>query len=215
VPKLARRIAGPPVISSTRLSLHNQVFSPSIGRRAGTLVFSPGLPSAERGGTELKSLPGICCCGATRSSSGQTLMISRLGLPVSATAVSLRVDTLEDFIQPGPSVPTDWVYVDEDSATFVVRAVRSHRFKRERPDFTATYNFYTSLMSPVRSGSARQQSRRLTSFPADGETYYAFTDIYVEWPTGGRILDDGFKTTRSKLSAHHATRLGFLRQHRL
>jgi hypothetical protein len=114
-------------------------------------------------------------------------------LPVTSTAVSLRVETLEDFIQPGPSIPTDWIHVDEDAATFVVGQFVRVDLEENDPT-SATYNFYTvsAVADPV--GKTASTIPVSHVFPADGETYYAFTDLYTKWPTGGRLLDDGFKT---------------------
>lgn len=152
----------------------------------------PGLPSAE-GWDGVEEFAGHLLLWRDEVIKWSNLNDFTTWIPVSATAVSLRTDTLEDFIQTGPSVPTDWIYVDEDSATFV-----KGQFVRidlnENDPTSATYNFYvvSDVASPV--GKRASTIAASHSFPADGETYYAFTDIYVEWPTGGRILDDGFAT---------------------
>lgn len=114
-------------------------------------------------------------------------------IPVSATAVSLRADTLEDFSQPALSVPTGWVYLEEDSASFVVGQYVRIDLDENDP-ISATYNFYLVDDVADPSGKSASTINVAQSVPADGVSYRVFTDAYVAWPTGGRLLREGLGT---------------------
>jgi hypothetical protein len=122
-----------------------------------------------------------------------------LWIPVLETAVSLAVDTLEDFTHPSIGSRTDWIHIDEDSAMFTVGQFVRIDLNANDP-LNASYNFYTvaEVANPVGKISLTEAFPH--SFPPDGETYYAFTKLYSEWPEGGRLLDDGAATTLEVVS---------------
>lgn len=115
-------------------------------------------------------------------------------IPVSATAVSLRAATLDDFSQPALSVTTDWIHLDEDSASFVVGQFVRIDLDENDPT-TATYNFYSVADVADPSGRTADTIAQAFSFLADGNEYYAFTSTYADWPVGGRLKVDGAATT--------------------
>lgn len=116
-------------------------------------------------------------------------------IPVSTTAVNLRADTLDDFAQPALSVESEWVHLNEDSATFVVGQYVRVDLNDSDPT-TATYNFYivSSVASPVGKVSP---TIGVAQTIASGATGYLFTTTYIDWPVGARLLSSDVPTELS------------------
>lgn len=149
----------------------------------------PGLPSSE-GWDGVEEFAGHLMLWRGEIIKWSDLNDFTTWIPVNETAVTLRADTLENFTQPAPSQQTGWIHLNEDFGTFVIGQFVRIDLNEEDP-VSATYNFYTVSDVADPTGKTASTIGISHSFPADGESYYAFTKTYVKWPTGGRLLVNG------------------------
>jgi hypothetical protein len=112
-------------------------------------------------------------------------------LPIATTAVSLRTDTLNFFLQPIVGEPTDWIHCDETDISFVKD--QFVRIDLEVDDPTKiTSNFY--VVDDVAGAGISATSIGAEQSFAAGSEGKIFTQFYAAWNVGSWLTIDGVPT---------------------